>query len=61
LNRVIYEVTLKTNAVSYITTVNVDASEEAFANIVKQALDRILEEDGINLTGLTFVKTIVIG
>lgn len=61
MNRVIYEVILKTNAVSYITTVNVDASVEDEATLVKQALDRILEDDGIDLTGLTFVKTIVIG
>ena len=61
MSRVIYEVILKTNAVSYITTVNVDASVEDEATLVREALDRILEDDGVDLTGLTFVKTIVIG
>jgi hypothetical protein len=31
------------------------------ATLVREALDRILEDDGVDLTGLTFVKTIVIG
>lgn len=61
MSRVIYEVILKTNAVSYITTVNVDASVEDEATLVKEALERIKEEDGLDITGLAFVKTIVIG
>ena len=61
MSRVIYEVKLQTNAVTYITTVNVDASVEDEATLVKEAFERIKEEDGLDITGLTFVKTTVIG
>ena len=60
VNRITYEVVFQTNATSVTTLVNVDASAEE-PDIIEDALNRIMEEDGLDLRPITFLKTKVIG